>query len=322
VVTSDLVLLTQAGIKTEFNGAYNKAQETAVWREIASEIPTTLPIQNYAWLGRGALMEQFFDEVKAQGVREIDYKIADILYKGAFKVQRKALEDDQYGLLMMKARGEGKEPVRHWNQLAYTALPNGFSTACYDLQNFFSASHQEGSSPTQSNTTNAPLSDASLEAAYTSMMGIVDDKGIPMEIIPDTLVVGPALTKRAWQLTGQDVRVINVGDGTAGSGATAATPMGNFFKGRIKRVIENPYLINATFNGVAYTAAYNWFLLDTSREVKPIVIQNREDVPITLETDMDQPSQKIKEEYLFTIRGRYAQGYGLWQLAYGSSATA
>ena len=56
--------------------------------------------------------------------------------------------------------------------------------------------------------------------------------------------------------------------------------------------------------------------------MKPIVIQSRSDVPITLETDMDQPSAKIKEVYDITARGRYVQGYGLWQTAWGSNATA
>lgn len=323
IVTADLLYLTQAGIKTEFNGAYIKEQANPKWKEIATEIPTTLPIQKYAWLGRGAVMKLFKDEVEAQQAVEIDYSLADSVWKGNLQIQRSALEDDQYGLLMMRARGLAQDPVRHWNQLAYLGLPLGFTTLCYDGQYMFSASHQQNISPTQSNTVSSALSDAALEAAIAAMAAFVDDKGIPLEVAPDTLVVGPALWRRAHQLVGQNVRVTNVGDGTAGSGATAATPQQNsFFTGIIKKLVMNPYLVNGTFNGVTYTAAYNWFVLDTSREIKPIVIQNRADVPITLETDMDQPSAKIRELYNFTARGRYVQGYGLWQLAYGSSATS
>lgn len=329
LVTSDLVLLTLAGIKTDFTGAYIKSQENAEWKGIATEIPTTLPIQNYGWLGRGATMRPFPDEAENQAAIEHDYKLADIIYKGELTVQRKALEDDQYGEIMMRARQLGTEPTRHWNQLAYTGLASAFSSYCYDGQFMCSASHQEGVSPTQSNTSTASLSDAALETAFTTMRQWVDDKGIPLNIVPDTLIVGPALERRAWQLVGQDVRVVNVGDGTAGSGATAATPQGNFFNRRIKNVIVNPYLIGtsgapAQFyqGGPTYQAAYNWFLADCSREIKPIVIQSRSDVPITLETDMDQPSQKIKEIYNFTARGRYVQGYGLWQTLWGSNATS
>ena len=45
-------------------------------------------------------------------------------------------------------------------------------------------------------------------------------------------------------------------------------------------------------------------------------------MPITLETDMDDPTAKIKERYQVTARGRYAQAYGLWQTAYGSNASS
>src|SRR5579871_938539 len=121
-VNSDVLLLTQAGIKTEFNGAYIKAQEGAKWKAIATEIPTTLPIQSYAWLGRGAVMRQFKDEVEAQAVVESSYTLADIIYKGNLQVFRKTIEDDQYGLIMMRARELAQEPVRHWNQLAFTGL--------------------------------------------------------------------------------------------------------------------------------------------------------------------------------------------------------
>ena len=312
LVTSDLLFLTQAGIKTEFTNAYLEKDENADWKAIATELPTTLPIQKYAWLGRGATMQKFGDEPLQQSVREIDYTLADSIWKGELVVERRALEDDQYGEVMMRARNLGQEPVRHWNELAYTGLPNGFASVGYDGQFFFNNSHQEGLSPIQSNITNNPLSDAALEAAETTMMAYVDDKGKPMRVVPNTLVVGPALARRAWNLVKSSVNVTHVGDGTAGAGATAATPFNNYFEGRYMLVV-NPYLIGA--------AACNWFLLDTSREVKPIVIQSRSDVPITLETDMDQPSAKIKEQYQFTARGRYVQGYGLWQLGYGSNAT-
>ncbi len=307
VVTSDVLLLTQAGIKTEFNAAYLKAQEKADWRSIATEIPTTLPIQNYAWLGRGAVMRPFNDEAPQQGVREDSYRLADILYKGNLVIDRRTLEDDQYGLLMIRARELAQEPVRHWNQLAFQALPSGFANPCYDGQLYFSSGHQEGSSPVQSNTTAQPLADSSLEEAATAMMGFVDDKGVPLEVIPDTLVVGPQLARRAWNLVAQDVVVAPGETGTAG---VPSTPYRNYFSGRY-RLVVSPYI-----------AGYQWFLMDCSREVKPVVIQSREDVPITLETDMDQPTARIREQYQFTIRGRYAQGYGLWQLAYGSSATS
>lgn len=320
-VNSDVLFLTYAGIKTQFDAAYVLAQESARWKLIADEIPTTLPTQNYAWLGRGAVMQEFKDEVFEQSVAEKTYTLTDKIYKGNFTIWRKTLEDDQYGLLIKDARNLANEPVRHWNQLVYSALPNGFSATGYDGLSFFNADHQDGLSPVQSNATSMSLSDPALQEAQATMRAYVDDKGKPLEIEPDTLVVGPALARIAHDLCGSKVVVTRVGDGAAGAGATASTNYDNYFEGMF-RVIVSPYLINGSIDGVVYDAAYNWFLLDTSRSAKPIFIQNRQDVPITLETDMDQPSAKIKERYNIDIRGRYAQGYGLWQTAFGSSATS
>ena len=312
-VNSDVLLLTYAGIKINFDEAYINAQENARWKLIADEIPTTLPIQQYAWLGRGAVMQPFVDEVAEQSVGENNYQLADIIYKADLAVDRKTIEDDQYGLLMKRARDLAQEPTRHWNQLAFTGLPKGFTAPCYDGLSFFNANHQDRGDTVQSNVTSASLSDPALQAAEATMMAYVDDKGVPLEVMPNTLVVGPALKRKAEDLCGSAVVVTRVGDGTAGSGATASTGFNNYFNGKFN-VVVNSYLIGAY--------AYNWFLLDTSRSEKPIVIQSRSDVPITLETDMDQPSAKIKERYQVTARGRYVQGYGLWQLAYGSNAVA
>jgi len=311
VVDSDILALTLAGMKTNFDQAYFQANEKASWQFIATEIPTTLPIQQYGFLGRGALMEQFYDEVREQGILEKTYSLQDIVYKGMLAIDRRAIEDDQYDLIMLRVRALGAEPVRHWNQLAYQGLATGASNLCYDGQNFFSASHSEGSSGTQSNITSSPLSDAALTTAEQTMMAFVDDKGVPMEIVPDTLVVGPSNARLASDLIGSEIVVHVPGDGTASTGATAYTPFNNYFKGRY-RLVVNPYLIN--------TYANHWFLLDTSKIVKPIVIQSRSDVPITVESDMLEPNARIKEKFRFGPRGRYVQGYGLWQTAIGSTA--
>lgn len=312
-VSSDLTLLATAGVKTVFNAAYIKANTNPLWQQIATEIPTTLPIQNYAWLGRGAVMEEFKDEQREQSTREVDYIVADKIYAASLTIARKALEDDQYGVLAQRAQAMAEEAVRHWDELAYIGLAKGFSATCYDGQYFLNPNHQEGTSPIQSNITSASLSDAALEAAEAAMMAYVDDKNKPLQIRPNTLVVGPALQRKAWNLVGQPIYVSQVGTGTAGTGATAATSFENYFNGRYNLVVS-PYLVG--------TYAFNWFLLDTSRAVKPIIIQSRSDVPITFETDVALATAQFKETYTHRIRGRYAQAYGLWQTAYGSNATS
>jgi phage major head subunit gpT-like protein len=309
-VNSDLLLLVQAGIKTDFDAAYVQAQQEVDWPKIAFQSDTTLPSQNYSWLGRGAVMELFKDEAREQGVIEYDYTLADNIYKAKLTVKRRTLEDEQYGLLKMHAMDLGSEPARFQDELVFTALESGFSNNGYDGTTFFSTTHSSGVSGTQSNKLTAALSDSALETAHTAMAGFVDDKAKPLRLVPDTLVVGPLLERRAWNLIKQDVVVTKVGDGTAGSGATASTGYGNFFNGRYNLVVS-PYI-----------TGFHWFLAATKRVRKPLVLQVRSDVPPALESDIDLNSAKIKEAYDFTARSRMVAGYGLWQMMIGSQATA
>lgn len=64
-----------------------------------------------------------------------------------------------------------------------------------------------------------------------------------------------------------------------------------------------------------------WYLLDTSRTIKPLIYQNRKDFQFTR---MDSPSDELvfnRKEYRYGIDGRANVGFGFWQLAYGSKQT-
>jgi phage major head subunit gpT-like protein len=65
-----------------------------------------------------------------------------------------------------------------------------------------------------------------------------------------------------------------------------------------------------------------WFLLDTSRAIKPVIFQNRRAFDFINKTD-PQNSEHVfmKGEFVYGTDGRCNAGYGFWQLAHGSKAT-
>ncbi|WP_333688464.1 Mu-like prophage major head subunit gpT family protein [Methylococcus capsulatus] len=71
----------------------------------------------------------------------------------------------------------------------------------------------------------------------------------------------------------------------------------------------------SNFGGGTGTA---WYLLDTSRPMKPMIFQER--IPYALQrVDNDQNERVfLRDEYLFGVRARVNAGFGLWQLAYAS----
>lgn len=63
-----------------------------------------------------------------------------------------------------------------------------------------------------------------------------------------------------------------------------------------------------------------WFLLDTSRAIRPIVYQERTDYELHAMTNPENEHVFLTDRFLYGVRGRSAAGYGLWQLAAASTA--
>lgn len=65
-------------------------------------------------------------------------------------------------------------------------------------------------------------------------------------------------------------------------------------------------------------AGHFWCLLDVSRELRPLLFQDREAFDFVR---MDAPTDDaafMRNEYVYGTQGRSNVGFGLWQLAYGS----
>ena len=57
-----------------------------------------------------------------------------------------------------------------------------------------------------------------------------------------------------------------------------------------------------------------WYLLDTTRAIKPFIWQERVMPEIDTVTDSSSSFIFLKDQYLFGVRARSNAGYGFWQL--------
>lgn len=64
-----------------------------------------------------------------------------------------------------------------------------------------------------------------------------------------------------------------------------------------------------------------WFLLDTTRAIKPLIFQDRQKPQLVARIDMDDDNVFWRKEYVWGVDMRCAAGFGLWQLAYASKQT-
>jgi phage major head subunit gpT-like protein len=71
----------------------------------------------------------------------------------------------------------------------------------------------------------------------------------------------------------------------------------------------------SNFGGGTGTA---WYLLDTSRAIKPVLFQERATPELTAMSATDDEEVFMSDEYRYGVRARSNVGFGFWQMAYMS----
>lgn len=305
---SDIPDLLLPGLKAEFALAYRSELDQSASEKLATIINTTQPIQKYPWLGTVPPMREFIDERQPSGLAAYSTSIEDKVFESTIAVDRKAVEDDQLDLIRLRVRDLAQRVAVHRQQMIVEALTSGFTATSYDGTAFFGTAHPTVSGGTHSNKGTSGLDETSLTAAINAMMTVEDDQGIPLSIMPDTLVVGPKQAWNALELVESPVVVYKANT----SDTASSTDYKNVFHGRLT-VVVSPFIRG--------TADDNWFLLDTKRPIKSLILQQRSDVPVefaALESASGSEAAFMRDRYYYGVRARYNVGYGLWQTAYGA----
>ncbi|TRD18341.1 Mu-like prophage major head subunit gpT family protein [Palleronia caenipelagi] len=63
-----------------------------------------------------------------------------------------------------------------------------------------------------------------------------------------------------------------------------------------------------------------WYLIDTTRSMKPLIFQDREAPKITPKTSLTDDNVFERDEFLWGAKRRCAAGFGAWQLIHASKA--
>lgn len=297
IVTSDIAKSLLPGLKTTFMQGWGSVE--LPYKQIVTEVPSTLPTETYGWLGQVPAVRQWTDERIPKGLSEFSYSIKNLKWETSIRVDREVLEDEQYGQVKLRVSQMPGAVARHQNILVFNALANGFTNVCYDGSNFFDTTHAENNSGTQINKFTAlPLNAANYATVRAAMSGFKDDQGQLVGGMGDLLVVPPALEAAARTLLNADFIADINGGGTT-----------NIWKGSANMIVV-PWL----------TDVNDWFLIDSDEYIKPLIFQNR--IPVTfdaLDSGSSSDSTFMRDAYLYGVRARYNVGYGDWRTAIGVS---
>jgi len=277
---------------------------------ICTEIKSNKSLETYDWLGATPKMQEWISERAPKGMLEHNFTVKNKDFEASIKVDRNAIEDDLYGQVTLRAHQLGEEAKRYLDEYISTTVANGTVNACYDGQNFFSTSHSEGASGTQSNSPSASASykadtsahiNAGARLAISAMQLFKNDQGKLAGVNPTHVMVPTAL-----QWIFQETFDPNVIGASGGSSVKDVS-----LKGRLK-IIVNPYL---TTDGSDVTNSV-YYYLDLSKSVKPFIFQNRKEPEFVALDKPDDYGYFMKKEILYGVDMRFNMAYGDWRLCY------
>lgn len=300
LVNKTTLLAIFVSLKTTFHAAFDAAP--SVWEKIAMKVTSTSSQNDYAWLSNFPKMREWVGDKVVRSLEAFKYTLANKSFEATVGVRRNDIEDDNLGIYAPQAQMAGFS-ARQWpDELVMDLVNAGFTATCYDGQYFFDTDHAVAGASV-SNKGTAALSAATQAAAIasygagrTAMRKFKDDEGRPLNINPNVLLVPPALEHVALALVNND----RLEDGKA-----------NPYKGTAS-VLVDAHLTSDTA----------WFLLDTGKPVKPFIFQERRAPVFVEQTGEDNDDVFMRGEFKFGAESRGNAGYGLWQLAYGSTGTA
>lgn len=308
----DIPKLLTSGLRTEFMGDKGfGSTQSDVYKTIALEVPSTKASETYAWLGQLPKMQEWLSERQIKGLSEHGFSIINKDFETTIRVDRNALEDEQYGQLKLLSQMMGQEARRYYDEYLVSVIEgNGLA---YDGQNFFDTDHSEGSSGPQSNAPAAgvayKVSTAAefvtvLNTVSTAMSQLNGDNGKRFGAKVTHVLVPTALEWLAREAFDPSYR---------GTGTTTASEMG---KGRVQIIVSEYLATDAT---VAYSPVY-W--LDLSKPIKPFIFQNRKNPEFVALDKTDSYENFMSKGILYGVDNRFNMGFGLWQLAYKTVGAA
>ena len=288
---------TLRGIYVAFNTLFNKALEEVkpLYKEIATITPSTTESETYAWLGDIPGMREWIGDREIQNLTASDYTIKNKDFELTIGVDRNAIEDDKVGIYNPSIEMMAQSAAMHPDELIFELLTSGFVEKCYDGEPFFSDKHKAGKK-VFSNKGTAPLSLESYIAARVAMMSLTNSKGRALNIVPDLLVVPPALEAKA-----RDILVADFINGSR-----------NTMQGTAKLLVVPQLAGHDSF----------WSLMSTHRPLKPLIYQERKKAKFVSKTAETDENVFMKKKFLYGADSRGNVGFGFWQMAFGSDGSA
>ena len=220
-----------------------------------------------------------------------------INYALGFIVTREAFDDDQYDVIgERRARALAYSMRQTKENVAANVYSRAFNSSYTggDGVSMINSAHPNAAGGIQSNTlsVNANISEAALEQAIIDIARFTNDRGLKIQVMPESIIIPPELMFEAERILKSQYRV-----GTSNNEVSALVSMGKF-RGGVK---VNHYLTSTTA----------WYVRTNSPD--GLKYFSRKDDSFTEDNDFDTENAKFK------ATARYSFGWTDWRGIYGAA---
>lgn len=288
--------VTLRGLTKKFDNAMKGA--SPFYPSICTIVPSEGSDEQYGMLGNSNGVREWLGERKFKELRAANFTIVNKHWESSELIKKTDIADARtlkYGPILEQL---AVEAAYHPDELLFSTIIAGESTACFDGQYFFDTDHAWGDSGTQDNdltyaaaTGTVPTTDefnAAFHQARTAMMKFKNDQGKLLNRPTSTgmsglmVLVPPELEKVA---------------------ITALTP-GIISGNNTNIVIDPPRVVCSAY----LTDAAKFYVINTNSMLKPFVFQAREPLTRQMKGLEDIETKDVK----FMTEARYNLGYLAW----------
>lgn len=269
----------------------NPAMNAVMMREDTNQKTTT-----WAWFELFPEMKQWVGERKTTSGEARSFSVETDLYENSIEVDKEDVDDDQLGMYRRQINARTSAYTRKRRSQVFDILENANTASdpytSYDGAALISDNHSRPFGADQSNKTSNGLTKANIDTAYKDMMQLEDDNGERIGIRPDTLIVGPQLRSTAKDILEKELDNGGETNRLAGSLDLIVTP---------------------------YLTTNNWFLLDTTIPLKPIIVMDKIRLTSQSITDPDSEYVIMNHAYFYGLEARWGRRAAFWQSIYGGN---
>ena len=273
------------------------AAATPFYPSVCYDASSVRTSEKYGWIGNMPGMREWLGERQFSELRAANFVLENKHWESSLLIKKTDLADDNLGQYGPVLEQLGIEAAHHPDELWFSVLEQGESTACFDCQFFFDTDHVWGNSGTQSN-------DITSTVASTSAPTVAEIKTAIRKMIRTMLAFKNDQGKLYNRPTVGRLNDLTLLVPLALRDLVYDAWESELISNSSNVVVDRPNIVSSPY----LTSDVKLYLFKTGEAVKPFVFQRREPLTRMMKGIDDLETKDVK----FMTEARYNVGYFAW----------